>query len=113
MNRWPNVGERTASSPVAHPGLGAALPAQHNDVMSAAESLTWQAAPLNLTGLRAAIVPGGLWTDIRVVAETGSTSADALGDARRGAPEGLVLAAEAQTAGRGRQGRIWRSLPGA
>jgi BirA family biotin operon repressor/biotin-[acetyl-CoA-carboxylase] ligase len=84
------------------------------NVMSAAQPPTRRTIPLNLTGLRAAaIVPGSMWTDIRVVAETGSTNADVLGEARNGAPEGLVLAAEAQTAGRGRQGRRWHSRPGA
>ncbi len=59
------------------------------------------------------IVPGGMWTDIRFVAETGSTNADVLRLARDGAPEGLVIAAEQQTAGRGRQGRGWQTEPGA
>ncbi|HXP21953.1 MAG TPA: biotin--[acetyl-CoA-carboxylase] ligase [Streptosporangiaceae bacterium] len=82
--------------------------------MSAAQPPTRPAVPLSAGRLRAAaIVAGGLWTDIRVVEETGSTNADVLGEARRGAPEGLVLAAEAQTAGRGRLGRTWQSLPGA
>ncbi len=73
-----------------------------------------QPEPLSAARLRAAVGrPGGLWTDIRVVAETGSTNADVLALARSGAAEGLVIAAEAQTAGRGRQGRAWVSLPGA
>jgi BirA family transcriptional regulator, biotin operon repressor / biotin---[acetyl-CoA-carboxylase] ligase len=59
------------------------------------------------------VVPGGLWTDVRVVVETGSTNSDVLALARDGAPAGLVLAAEAQTAGRGRQDRSWRADPGA
>ncbi|HEV3291948.1 MAG TPA: biotin--[acetyl-CoA-carboxylase] ligase, partial [Streptosporangiaceae bacterium] len=54
-----------------------------------------------------------MWREIRVVAETGSTNADLLAEARAGASEGLVLAAEAQTAGRGRLGRRWLSPPGA
>jgi BirA family biotin operon repressor/biotin-[acetyl-CoA-carboxylase] ligase len=58
-------------------------------------------------------VPGALWTDIRVVATTGSTNADVMALARAGAPEGLVIIAETQTAGRGRQGRSWHSEPGA
>jgi BirA family biotin operon repressor/biotin-[acetyl-CoA-carboxylase] ligase len=71
-------------------------------------------APLDVARLRAAaITPSGLWSEVRVVAETGSTNADLLGEAGRGAPEGLVLAAETQTSGRGRQGRAWQSLPGA
>jgi BirA family transcriptional regulator, biotin operon repressor / biotin---[acetyl-CoA-carboxylase] ligase len=32
--------------------------------------------------------------------------------AREGAPEGLIVVADTQTAGRGRQGRIWHSPPG-
>ena len=52
----------------------------------------------------------GLWTSVRVVASTGSTNADLLA---RGGPEGQVLVAEEQTAGRGRAGRTWVSQPGA
>jgi BirA family biotin operon repressor/biotin-[acetyl-CoA-carboxylase] ligase len=54
-----------------------------------------------------------VWSDVRVVPETGSTNADVLALARAGEPEGLVLAAETQTAGRGRLGREWVSQPGA
>ena len=46
------------------------------------------------------------------VAETGSTNTDLLAMARDGAAEGTWLRAERQTAGRGRQGREWRSPPG-
>jgi BirA family biotin operon repressor/biotin-[acetyl-CoA-carboxylase] ligase len=66
------------------------------------------------SGLRdALVVPGGFWRDIRVVAETGSTNSDLLGDARDGLAEGTVLVAESQSAGRGRLGRQWVSPPGA
>jgi BirA family transcriptional regulator, biotin operon repressor / biotin---[acetyl-CoA-carboxylase] ligase len=69
--------------------------------------------PLSAARLRAACGgSGGLWRDIRVVGETGSTNEDALRCAKDGSPEGLVIAAETQTAGRGRQGRRWVSLPG-
>jgi len=54
--------------------------------------------------------PGGLWASVRVVSSTGSTNADLLA---RGGPEGQVLVAEEQTAGRGRAGRTWVSRPGA
>jgi BirA family biotin operon repressor/biotin-[acetyl-CoA-carboxylase] ligase len=54
--------------------------------------------------------PAGLWTAVEVVASTGSTNADLL---TRGGPEGQVLVAEEQTAGRGRAGRTWLSVPGA
>jgi BirA family biotin operon repressor/biotin-[acetyl-CoA-carboxylase] ligase len=43
------------------------------------------------------------------VASTGSTNADLLA---AGGPEGQVLVAEVQTAGRGRAGRTWVSRPG-
>ena len=44
--------------------------------------------------------------------ETGSTNADLVAAARRGAPDGTVLVADHQTAGRGRQGRTWTAPPG-
>src|SRR5258707_7231679 len=68
--------------------------------------------PLNVHALREALVaPGRLWHDVRVVTETGSTNADLLAEARSGVPEGVVLAAEAQSAGRGRIGRQFVSPP--
>jgi len=69
-------------------------------------------AALDPAALRDAIVrPGGLWRDVEVTAVTGSTNADLLARAARGEPEGVVLAAEQQTAGRGRLGRSWVSPP--
>ena len=65
---------------------------------------------------RGAGVPGGpatMWTEIRILATTGSTNTDLLRLAAAGAPEGLVLATESQTAGKGRQGRAWQTRPGA
>jgi BirA family biotin operon repressor/biotin-[acetyl-CoA-carboxylase] ligase len=58
---------------------------------------------------------GGLWTALDVVASTGSTNADLLARAAAdaAAPEGQALVAEEQTAGRGRLGRAWTSVPGA
>ncbi|GAA2130889.1 biotin--[acetyl-CoA-carboxylase] ligase [Kitasatospora kazusensis] len=53
------------------------------------------------------VVPGGLWTSVEVVAETGSTNTDLAARARAGAAEGAVLVAEAQSAGRGRLERQW------
>ena len=68
--------------------------------------------PLSEPALRAALVrPGSFVTDLRVVAETGSTNDDVAALARAGAPEGTVLVAEAQTSGRGRLGRSWTSPP--
>jgi BirA family biotin operon repressor/biotin-[acetyl-CoA-carboxylase] ligase len=54
-----------------------------------------------------------MWGPIDVVASTGSTNADLLALAGSGAAEGRVLVAEEQTAGRGRLGRTWTSVPGA
>jgi BirA family biotin operon repressor/biotin-[acetyl-CoA-carboxylase] ligase len=69
-------------------------------------------APLSVHALAAAVItPGGLWRDVRVLTETGSTNADLLAEAARGGPEGTVLVAEAQSAGRGRIGRSWVSPP--
>jgi BirA family biotin operon repressor/biotin-[acetyl-CoA-carboxylase] ligase len=68
--------------------------------------------PLSATALaRALVVPGGLWNEIVVTAETGSTNADVAAAARAGAPEGFVVVAEQQTAGRGRLDRRWTSPP--
>lgn len=53
------------------------------------------------------------FADIRWVAETSSTNADVLDLARTGAPEGVVVVADHQTAGRGRRGRSWEAPSGA
>jgi len=53
------------------------------------------------------------FSDVRWVEETGSTNADLLAVARDGAPEGIVLVADHQTAGRGRSGRTWTAPPNA
>jgi len=45
-------------------------------------------------------------------ASTSSTNSDAAELGRSGAPEGTVVIADAQTAGRGRLGRTWVSKPG-
>ncbi|MES9543294.1 biotin--[acetyl-CoA-carboxylase] ligase [Spirillospora sp. NPDC049024] len=68
--------------------------------------------PLHEAALRRALVrEDGLWRDVRVVEETGSTNADLADRAREGAPEGTVLVTELQTAGRGRLGRTWTAPP--
>jgi BirA family biotin operon repressor/biotin-[acetyl-CoA-carboxylase] ligase len=51
-------------------------------------------------------------SDIRTVAETGSTNDDLAALARGGAAEGVWLRAGRQTGGRGRQGREWHSPEG-
>ena len=56
---------------------------------------------------------GTVFGPVCFVATTGSTNADLLSAARGGKPEGLVLVADYQTAGRGRHGRSWVAPPGA
>ena len=74
--------------------------------------MTKWAAPLDAAVLRAAVVrPGGLWRAVELAAVTGSTNADLLARAADGEPEGVVLAAEQQSAGRGRLGRVWVAPP--
>ncbi|MEV0581838.1 biotin--[acetyl-CoA-carboxylase] ligase [Nonomuraea sp. NPDC050310] len=68
--------------------------------------------PLSQQALSRALVrPGSLWTALSVVDRTGSTNADLAQTARAGAPEGAVLVAETQYAGRGRLGRPWNAPP--
>lgn len=50
--------------------------------------------------------------DIRRYDEVSSTNEVAAALGRQGAPEGLVVTAEHQTAGRGRRGRRWQAPPG-
>ena len=77
-----------------------------------AENHTPARAPLDAAALRSrAVRPDGLWREIEVVESTGSTNADLLAQALRGEPEGAVLAAEEQRAGRGRMGRTWTAPP--
>ena len=54
----------------------------------------------------------GIAGPVRYVEETGSTNSDALDWAAEGAPEGAMVVAENQAAGRGRWGRSWESVPG-
>ncbi|TDC82994.1 biotin--[acetyl-CoA-carboxylase] ligase [Micromonospora sp. KC606] len=66
--------------------------------------------PLSAARLaRALTAPHGPWSRLDLRVETGSTNADAAAAARAGEPEGLVVVAERQTAGRGRRGRVWQS----
>ena len=77
-----------------------------------AENHTPVRAPLDAAALRSrALRLGTLWREIEVVESTGSTNADLLARALRGEPEGAVLAAEEQRAGRGRMGRTWTAPP--
>ena len=64
-------------------------------------------------GARArAALAGTRFADVRWAATTESTNADALALARDGAPEGIVVVADHQRAGRGRRDRTWVAPPG-
>jgi BirA family biotin operon repressor/biotin-[acetyl-CoA-carboxylase] ligase len=52
-----------------------------------------------------------LWCSLEVVEEVGSTNAELVARAADDAPEGVVLVAEHQAAGRGRLDRVWTSPP--
>jgi len=68
--------------------------------------------PLRGRALRAALITaGGLWSELRIVEETGSTNADVAAAAATGTREGLVVVAEHQSAGRGRVDRVWTAPP--
>lgn len=69
-------------------------------------------APLTVDDVRRALLGAdGLVTELRVVEETGSTNEDVRAAAVAGAPEGTVVVAEHQTAGRGRLDRRWVAPP--
>jgi len=55
---------------------------------------------------------GTRFGDVRWLAVTGSTNEDVLRLARAGEAEGIVVAADLQTAGRGRRGRTWEAPAG-
>jgi BirA family biotin operon repressor/biotin-[acetyl-CoA-carboxylase] ligase len=70
--------------------------------------------PSDLAAALSAARPGfGRFADVRYVASADSTNDLALGLAAGGAPEGVIVLADHQRAGRGRRGREWFSPPGA
>jgi BirA family transcriptional regulator, biotin operon repressor / biotin---[acetyl-CoA-carboxylase] ligase len=64
---------------------------------------------LDLDRVRANLGPAVKRVDIDIVTEIGSTNTALLARAHAGAASGLCIAAEMQTAGRGRRGRQWQS----
>lgn len=82
-------------------------PLRYSTAMSADDDLP----PLDAVSLRQALLRPGLpWHRLDVVERTGSTNADLLARAAAGENiAGAVLIAEHQTAGRGRNGRVWSS----
>ena len=67
--------------------------------------------PLSAARLGAVLRDDPLWSSVEVRPSTASTNADVAAAARDGAPEGLVVIAEEQQAGRGRLGRSWQAPP--
>ncbi len=67
---------------------------------------------LSAEELRAGLDDSLIGSDIRVFEETDSTNAQAMVLGDTGAPEGLVVVADRQTAGKGRLGRRWLSPGG-
>ena len=67
---------------------------------------------LNGEKLRAQLGPCTIGREIVVLEETTSTNDVVLQMANGGAPEGMVVFAEHQSAGRGQRGNVWESAPG-
>lgn len=84
--------------------------------MPEARSSRWsdlERPALDGTALSAALTRegSGLWRTLEVVEQVGSTNAELVRAAGEDAPEGTVLVAEHQAAGRGRLDRTWISPP--
>jgi len=67
---------------------------------------------LDLSTVRAALTTRVFGRNLVILPSTGSTNDVAKDLAARGAPEGTVVVADEQTAGRGRMGRRWLAPPG-
>lgn len=68
---------------------------------------------LDVDRIRTALGTAAARVDVEVIALIDSTNSELMRRATAGAPSGLCLAAEGQTAGRGRRGRHWHSALGA
>ena len=69
-------------------------------------------APLDIDEVRQQLIPRRLGVELHYFNELGSTNTRTRELAERGAPEGEVVIADAQTQGRGRLGRRWESPAG-
>ena len=83
-----------------------------DDSRGAREHEGLAAAPLDVEAVQAEIVPLRLGHPFLYFPAIGSTNTHAAELAREGAAEGTLVTTDDQTAGRGRIGRVWRSLPG-
>lgn len=66
---------------------------------------------LNLAALEAGLAPVTLGHPLIYHPALDSTNSTAMAMARQGAAEGMLVTTDDQTAGRGRMGRAWQSLP--
>ncbi len=66
---------------------------------------------LDLKALEAGLAPLTLGHPLIYHPALGSTNSTAMALARQGAAEGMLVTTDDQTAGRGRLGRVWQSLP--
>ncbi len=69
-------------------------------------------ADLDPAKIQAALRSGLIGRPLQVLGEVGSTNDVVMSAGRAGAPEGLAVLADRQTAGRGRRGRSWASPAG-
>lgn len=67
--------------------------------------------PLDISALEVALAPLTLGHPLIYHPELASTNSEAMALARQGAAEGTLVTTDEQTAGRGRLGRVWLSLP--
>ena len=86
--------------------LGVEVHSVHGRGYRLAAPLDW----LDAGAVSAQLIGSAQRWPVDVLTVTDSTNSQLL--ARRDAPHGLTLAAECQTAGRGRRGRTWLSAPG-
>lgn len=70
------------------------------------------ARPLTKEAIQAHLSTERFGRTLHLFRETASTNHDALRLAQQGSPDGTVVVAESQTAGKGRLGRSWHSPPG-
>ncbi len=80
--------------------------------MQEARGRRQEANELSQEQIEEALGPVTLWRKVVYLPTTGSTNDVAKDLAAQGAPEGTVVVADEQTAGRGRMGRHWLAPPG-
>lgn len=69
-------------------------------------------APITVEDIRGTLATNTFGRQIHVRQQLGSTNSEAMSLAQAGAPDGTVVVAESQSAGRGRHARNWFSPPG-